>query len=95
MVTEGSVRFEAEWISKQHQDSNGEWNPDRDEYTVSHFSSRKLAERAAIINGKLADQCSWIRVTEQRYQDHEWTDVRNWVGDWEGLSEEPYECETA
>lgn len=83
-------RFEAEWISKQHADSSGEWNPDRDEYAVSYHQTKEQATQAAISGSKAAAQCEWICVSEQEYRRHEWVDLRRWSGDWNGLCDETF-----
>jgi hypothetical protein len=80
-------RYEAEWISKQHTDNSGQWDPDRDEFCASYHKTRIAAERAAIRESKKADQCEWIRVAEQEYNGCEWIDQRVWNGDWKGLSQ--------
>lgn len=90
----GDIRFEAEWITKQHSDPAGEWNPDRDEYSVSYHASREEAECAAIAGSKQADQTEWIRVAEERFNGFEWIDVKRWTGDWtNGLLEPPIFCD--
>ncbi len=89
----GKVRYEAEWVAKQHADANGEWNPDKDEYSASHHATKAGAERAAIAASKEAAQCEWILVAEQKYIGHEWVDQRRWTGDWEGLHEETLSIE--
>jgi len=83
-----AIRFEAGWIEKQHRDSDGEWNPDMDEFAASYHDSRVNAELSAIKSSKAAGQCEWIQVTEQAFVKGEWADRRIWVGDWDGLHDE-------
>jgi hypothetical protein len=90
---QGAVRFEAEWIAKQHADANGEWNPDRDEHAVSSHATKEAAETAAIRESQRAGQCEWILVAEQKFIGYEWIDQRRWTGDWDGLHEETYSVE--
>jgi hypothetical protein len=96
-MADPKLRFEAEWISRQHCDANGEWNPDRDEYAFSYHASRDEAERAAIIGSKSASaEVEWISVSEQEFRragmgagmGTEWVDVRRWAGDWDGLHDD-------
>jgi len=83
-------RFEANWIERQHVDANGEWNPDRDEYSASYHRTRETAQRAAIRGSQRAGQCEWWSVSEQQYVHGQWIDVQRWTGDWSGFSERTY-----
>lgn len=84
-------RFEAEWISRQHRDAHGEWNPDLDEYTVSYHLTLDTAVAEAVKQGKAAAQAEWWCVSEQRWLNSEWLDVRRWNGDWDGNMNEAYD----
>jgi hypothetical protein len=88
MPQQGAIRYEAQWITKQYCDPDGEWNPDRDEFSGSYHATKEAAERAAIRASKKAGQCEWILVAEQEYRGYEWVDRRRWTGDWNGLLEE-------
>src|SRR5512146_2645173 len=90
MPTADQTRFEAEWIERQHCDKDGEWDPERDEYSVSYHRTREAAQRAAIRLGKRAGQCDWFSVSEQRYVRNEWITIQRWTGDWTGFSERTY-----
>lgn len=79
-------RFEAEWVTKQHRDSSGEWNPDRDEHAHSHHATREEAESAAIAGAKLSG-IEWILVAEQEQLRREWVDINRWTGDFDGLND--------
>lgn len=83
----GAIRYEAEWVTKQHCDADGEWNPDRDEYSTSHHSTKESAEHAAI-KGSQQSGHEWILVAEQKYSGREWVDQQRWTGDWEGLHDQ-------
>jgi hypothetical protein len=84
----GTVRFEAEWVTAQHVDGSGEWNPDMDEYACSYHDTRDAATQAAIAGGK-ASGVEWLAVSEQHeYQAGAWTETRHWSGDWQGLHTE-------
>lgn len=82
------VRYEAEWITRQHRDSSGEWNPDLDEYASEYRVTLDSAIRLAVRQSKATGQCEWWRVTEQRLIGHHWVDSRRWSGDWEGNIDE-------
>lgn len=92
-------RFEAEWISAQHHDEFGEWEPDRDEYSCSVHSTFEAAKAASIAGSKRANVVEWCRVSEVHFNSeigiparHQaaWDTVRVWHGDWQGNWDE--EC---
>lgn len=83
------IRYEAEWIEKQHANASGEWEPDKDDFCSSLHVTKREAEDAAIISGQRADACEWISVTEQHLIDREWRDIKRWTGDWNGLDPQP------
>lgn len=89
-LLQGKIRYEAEWVEKQHADASGEWNPDRDEYAVSHHATKEEAEKAAIAASKKAGQVEWILVAEQQFRGYDWVDIRRWTGDYDGLHEETF-----
>lgn len=82
-------RFVAEWVTKQHVDSEGEWNPDLDEFVYTHWHSKEAAEAAAIKGSKLSG-IEWIHVIEQEYRNRQWRDIHSWSGDWSGLDGKGY-----
>jgi hypothetical protein len=84
---QGQIRFEAEWVTEQHSDTEGEWNPDLDEYATSIHTTKAAAEQAAI-NGAKKSGIEWIMVAEQKYIGYQWVDLRRWTGDYDGLQEE-------
>ncbi len=85
-------RFEAEWITKQHIDEYGDWQPDDDEYACSRHKTFEAAKAAALA-GARASGVEWYRVYEQAHicDDDDtvpyWQNVRHWVGDFEGCEE--------
>ncbi len=93
--TLATTRFVAEWISKQHVDELGDWQPDRDEYSSSNHGTLVEAQKAAVASGKVVNVVEWARVTEEHRTPHPdlpgrwyWEEVRSWTGDWEGNWEE-------
>lgn len=87
------TRYTAEWISAQHEDEFGEWEPDRDEYMGSTHATLEAAQRAAIDGSKQANVVEWCRVTEERFDSSlgiprrspaAWDATCLWHGDWNG-----------
>lgn len=87
------LRFEAEWITAQHIDEFGDWNPDDDDYAYSTHPTLEAAQAAAIAGSKAAGVVDWCRVAEYHFNaelgiparcDAAWDTVRAWTGDWEG-----------
>jgi hypothetical protein len=90
-----SIRYEAEWVDKQHFNEQGEWDADKDEYSVSHHDTREAAAAAAIAESKKTNY-EWISVAKQQYMPAriggEWIDIQRWTGDWDGLHDETYKA---
>jgi hypothetical protein len=91
------VRYSAEWISKQHCDESGEWEPDRDEYACSSHETFESAKADAIASSKAANCVEWWRVCEERFDASlgiprrsaaAWDTTRTWSGDWQGNCDE-------
>lgn len=86
-------RFTAEWVSAQHLDEHGDWNPDDDEYRGRGCPCLATAKIVAIMESKRANVVEWCRVTVSefnptlgipRQSDAAWDTVATWHGDWEG-----------
>lgn len=85
-------RFTAEWIHRQHE-TDGEWDPDLDEYMSCRCASLEDAKRVAIEESKRAGCVEWVAVMEEAYNDElglsprsdaAWDVVGRWSGDWDG-----------